>query len=116
MKEYDRDIFEHILNEMRLNMEETKEFWGRYFGEYCEATISDDRYNSFNTRSSVETLEFRLLKFINAKQYIRACDFCIWVTRYINYHIKKESFNSVSAKKVGSYILKKYKEVLQQHV
>lgn len=111
--EYEHEIFEPILKEMKLNKKATTKFWGRFFNGYCESQIRHSRYNAFNTRSSVETLEFRLLKFKNAKQYIRAADFCIDTTRYINYHIKKENFNSEQAKKVGQVILKKYKEVIQ---
>lgn len=116
IKEYEREIFKPILQEMHLNREKTKKFWGRYFGHYCDFRITNCRFNAFNTRSSVETLEFRLLKFKNAKQYIKACDFCIWMTRYINYHIRKENFDSIEARKVGEYILKKYREVLNQNV
>ena len=63
--------------------------------------------------SSVETLEFRLLKFKNSKQYIRASDFCIDTTKYINYHIAKGKFDSNKAKKIGKIILKKYMEVTE---
>ena len=72
-----------------------------------------NRYNSFNTVSSVNTLEFRLLKFINAEQYIRACDFCIDTTRYINNFIGKEDFDTEKAKEIGNNIAKKYKEVIK---
>lgn len=95
-------------------MKITKKFWGRYFNGYCQGEIQNNtRYNSFNTLSSVETLEFRLLKFKNSKQYIKAADFCIDTTRYINHNMKKDNFNQENAKKLGEIILKKYKEVLQ---
>lgn len=112
--QYKRELFQPILNEMVANREKTEKFWGRYFGHYCHAGINDyDRYNSFNTISSVSTLEFRLLKFRNAEQYIRACDFCIDTTRYINNLIGAEDFNSEKAKKIGEIIAKKYKEVTE---
>lgn len=114
IRKYQFDIFGPILEEMRNNEKTTKKFWGRYFNHYCMGRIEvHERYNAFNTLSSVETLEFRLLKFINSKQYIRAADFCIDTTRYINHHIKKENFNEEYAKKIGKTILKKYKEVTQ---
>ena len=72
-----------------------------------------NRYNSFNTRSSVQTLEFRLLKFKTANQYIRACDFCIDITQYINHFICKSGFNKEQAEKIGKNIAKKYKEVIK---
>lgn len=113
---FEREIFNPILQEMVRNEKITKKFWGRYFNSYCKASITDSRYNAFNTRSSVETLEFRLLKFKNAKQYIKAADFCIDTTRYINYHVRKENFDSAQAQKLGQIILKKYKEVSGSNV
>lgn len=111
---YEHEIFEPILTELRNNRQKTERFWGRYFNEYCLETIHHgNRRNSFNTMSSVETLEFRLLKFVNSNQYIRAADFCIDTTRYINYHIQREDFDYIDAKKLGQTILNKYKEVTQ---
>ena len=111
---YKRELFIPILEEMKSNKEKTIKFWGRYFNHYCKSEIRDyDRYNAFNTVSSVSTLEFRLLKFINAEQYIRACDFCIDTTNYINKLIEKEDFNEEQAKKMGTVIAKKYREVIQ---
>ena len=112
MDVFRNELFSPILNEMINNQETTIKFWGRYFTSYCRAEIRDCRYNSFNTQSSVETLEFRLLKFINAEQYIRACDFCIDITKYINNFIGREDFNSDKAKILGEKILQKYKEVI----
>ena len=114
IRQYQYQIFGPILDEMRANEKVTKKFWGRYFNSYCMGNIRENtRYNAFNTHSSVETLEFRLLKFKNSKQYIRATDFCIDTTRYINYHIKKEDFDIEEARKLGQTILNKYKEVTQ---
>ncbi len=110
---FEHEIFGPILEEIRNDEKTTKKFWGRYFNHYCQSQIGCSRYNTFNTRSSVETLEFRLLKFKNSKQYIKAADFCIDTTRYINYHIRKEDFDSVQALKLGQTILKKYKEVIR---
>ena len=114
MEKYKNELFQPILNEMKSNREQTIKFWGRYFGYYCEATLQDRyRYNAFNTVSSVQTLEFRLLKFRNAEQYIRACDFCIDTTKYINAFIGREGFDSEQAKKIGNIIAQKYKEVVK---
>lgn len=111
---YKRELFQPVLDEMTANREKTEKFWGRYFGHYCHSEIRDyDRYNSFNTISSVETLEFRLLKFVNAEQYIRACDFCIDTTRYINNLIGSEDFSHEEAIKIGEIIASKYKEVTE---
>ena len=111
IKEYEKELFQPILDEMVQKPENTIKFWGRNFNNYCQSTIICGRYNTFNTRSSVETLEFRLLKFINAQQYIKACDFCIDTTKYINYFIGKDNFDREKAKKIGNIILNKYKEV-----
>ena len=114
MNKYKRELFQPILNEMKNDKRKTIKFWGRYFGRYCLGEICEyNRYNSFNTFSSVETLEFRLLKFINAEQYIRACDFCIDTTRYINSFIGNEDFNEENAKEIGENIAKKYREVIK---
>ena len=89
IRKYQFDIFEPILEEMRNNEKQTKKFWGRFFNHYCMGRIEVH------------------------EQYIRAADFCIDTTRYINHHIKKENFNEEDAKKIGKTILKKYKEVTQ---
>ena len=113
---YENELFTPILNEMKNNRQETINFWGRFFNSYCGAAISKNRYNCFNTRSSVQTLEFRLLKFVNAEQYIRACDFCIDTTKYINNLIGQNNFNGIQAKKMGEVIANKYKEVINKNV
>ncbi len=113
---YEHEFFTPILKEMKENKQETIKFWGRYFNSYCDSAIYCSRYNTFNTRSSVETLEFRLLKFINAEQYIRACDFCIDTTKYINTFIGQSGFNKEQAEKMGEIIAKKYKEVINKCV
>lgn len=114
MDEYKKELFNPMLKVMKENPTKTKRFWGRFFGRYCQAELSNyNRYNAINTISSVETLEFRLLKFRNAKQYIRACDFCIDTTKYINNFIGREDFNSVKAKKIGEIIAKRYEEVVK---
>lgn len=114
MDRYKRQLFKPILKVMQEDEDKTKKFWGRYFGHYCHSNIRDfDRYNAFNTISSVNTLEFRLLKFVNANQYIRASDFCIDTTRFINNNIKAGDFDEEKAKKVGQIIAKKYREVIK---
>ncbi len=113
MKDFEKELFGPILNVMKNDERGTRKFWGRFFNHYCTSNIFESRYNSFNTRSSVETLEFRLLKFKNAEQYIRACDFCIDTTRYINTFIGRNDFNVQDAIKLGETIAKKYKEVIQ---
>ena len=111
---FEREIFQPILNEMSSDRQKTIKFWGRDFGEYCHLNIGETRYNSFNTRSSVETLEFRLLKFKNAEQYIKAADFCIEITRYLNRMIGKiENFGVNEATMLGQEIVKKYKEAIK---
>ena len=107
-------IFGPLLEEMVKHKDITSKFWGRYFSHYCERYIEgNDRYCAINVWSSVETLEFRILKFIDAKQYIRAADFCIDTTKYINYCISKTNFNEKEAGKLGLNILEKYKEVIK---
>lgn len=113
MMEYEKELFKPILNEMTNDRQKTIKFWGRDFNSYCTNEIRNSRYNAFNTRSSVETLEFRLLKFKNAEQYIRAADFCIDTTRYINNFIGDENFNAEKAKEIGNIVAEKYKEVIR---
>lgn len=113
IKKYEHEIFGPILDVMIDNKDKTIKFWGRNFNSYCLREIQNSRYNAFNTRSSVNTLEFRLLKFINSEQYIRACDFCIDTTRYINHFIGREDFDKEKAIKIGKNIASKYKEVIQ---
>lgn len=110
---YKHEIFSPILEEMQNDERKTKKFWGRYFNHYCYHEIQSGRYNAFNTMSSVETLEFRLLKFKNAEQYIRASDFCIDITKLINNFIAKGEFNHDKALILGRIIADKYKEVIQ---
>ena len=112
-REYERELFKPIIKVMLENEDKTVKFWGRNFNGYCHAEISNTRYNSFNTRSSVDTLEFRLLKFINAEQYIRACDFCIEMTRFLNHSVIDGGLNSEKAKNIGETVANKYKEVIQ---
>lgn len=109
---YREEIFKPLLEEMENNIAKTRKFWGRYFSHYCERYIRNhDRFCAINVWSSVETIEYRLLKFKNAKQYIKVADFCIDTTKYINFCISKGDFNCEKAKKLGLNILKKYKEV-----
>lgn len=116
IREFENELFKPILNEMKEHEGETINFWGRYFNHYCQGTINNSRYNAFNTRSSVRTLEFRLLKFVSSKQYIKAADFCIDTTKFINNSIKNNGINQEKAKKIGNIILKKYKEVIKEDV
>lgn len=113
LETYKRELFGPILEVMKNNREQTIKFWGRFFNSYCRSSIGNDRYNSFNTQSSVETLEFRLLKFINAEQYIRASDFCINTTKYLNDTIKNNDINHERALEIGKVICNKYKEVVK---
>ena len=112
LEQYKYEIFSPILEEMKNNERKTKKFWGRYFNHYCNYEIENGRYNAFNTRSSVETLEFRLLKFKSAEQYIKASDFCIDITKLINIFIAREELNHEKALNLGKIIADKYKEVI----
>lgn len=112
--EFQKELFSPILEIMKSEEDKTEKFWGRFFNSYCCSTISDySRYNSFNTLSSVQTLEFRLLRFKTSEQYIRACDFCIDITQYINHFICKSEFNKEQAEKIGKIIAERYKEVIK---
>ena len=114
LQRYQHELFQPILNVMTSDREKTKKFWGRYFGGYCESDINDfSRYNAFNTFSSVQTLEYRLLKFRNAEQYIRAADFCIDITKFLNTNINPETINEQKARRLGNVIAKKYREVIK---
>src|SRR5574344_2527902 len=41
MEEYENELFQPILNEMKANTEKTIKFWGRNFTSYCRGEIQD---------------------------------------------------------------------------
>jgi len=63
-------ILSPVLAYMACNPRETVDVWGRFFNHFCSMRYEQDsRYNVFNVDTSYQTLEFRLCKFRNGKQY-----------------------------------------------
>lgn len=64
-------LFVPLANEMRNNPQKTKKLFGRNFTEYArnidENTNPNNRYNFINVTNN-SNIEFRLNKFVNAKQ------------------------------------------------
>src|SRR6266568_2689570 len=70
------DVFRPLVDEMYANDRETIEIWGRRTNHWADFSSPNDRYNWVNFKSNFETLEFRLCKFQNAKQYRNLVLFC----------------------------------------
>lgn len=79
-------IFGDLTDRLCSNIEETEEFWGRFFNNYASSELdSGDRYSWVNTATSTETtIEFRVPVFWNWKQYYRMASFCIDVVRTLD--------------------------------
>jgi len=70
------DVFGPLVDEMTSNRRQAIKVWGRSPNHWADFTSIHDRYNWINFRSNFETLEFRLCKFQNAKQYRNLVLFC----------------------------------------
>lgn len=72
LQEYWKKLFLSSESYMKFHEEIVVDFFGRYFDGYCTSIFDDDgitRYNWISCCSSAPTIELRLPKFINAKQY-----------------------------------------------
>lgn len=65
-------LFTPLCNAMKANPEKTTAMFGRYFSNWAKTVHADsycgDRYNFINVTND-SNIEFRLNKFVNAKQY-----------------------------------------------
>lgn len=124
-----RNIFGGMYKLMLENPQKTEEFFGRNFTKYAKKEQKEDiedalaKYgvNSYQYRDAQYTdknskyrwinfnasnnIEFRINKFVNAKQYHKLCMFEIEITKYIvqnidNPKVKYEKMSKVLANKL----------------
>lgn len=72
IKHHIDEFFGLVLEHMEDDLEETEEFWGRGFNQYARAGFSNEvgRYAWLNSDTGGKpTIEFRLPRFKNARQY-----------------------------------------------
>lgn len=78
IRRFYHSIFLPLCNHMESNRQQTIDFWGRDFTYYASpitaSTSSTDHCNFINLQHSY-TIEFRLAKFQNAKQYMNIAKF-----------------------------------------
>lgn len=79
IRRFYHSLFLPLSNEMRQNPELVEKLFGRGFGEWCmpisEYTDATAHTNFVNTQHTY-SLEFRIVKFVNAAQYMQAVKFC----------------------------------------
>lgn len=79
-------LFVPLCEEMQAHAETTEKFWGRYFTYYASPitrhSMSQAHENFINVQHDY-TIEFRLAKFQNAKQYMQVVKFCRDITNAI---------------------------------
>lgn len=82
MKRFYHELFLDLCKAMEKDYEKTEKLFGRYFGNWArkikETTYCNEHTNFINMQHDY-TVEFRLCKFINAKQYMT----CVWFCRNI---------------------------------
>ena len=110
----DGNCFAEVLERMEDRPEETKLIWGRNFNRWCKKQAeygdSDDRYVAFNLVSHHDTLEFRLPRFLNARQYKNVVQMC----RKMTYHIEK--YYEQPGRRNVSVIQNTLMDVYEKHV
>ena len=104
------DIFGPLTEEMLADRRTTIAFWGRFFTGYANH-YRNGRYTWINPDSRHKTLEYRLLKYRNKKQYLAASRFCFWVTDQLDKAITADGLGRKQRQQLADTILSKYKEV-----
>lgn len=104
-----KDIFGPLTEEMVADRRTTTTFWGRFFTGYADH-CRNGRYTWVNPYSRHKTLEYRLLKYRNKKQYLAASRFCFWVTDQLNKAAATEGLGKKQRQRLADTILSKYKE------
>lgn len=104
-----KDIFGPLTEEMLANRRTTITFWGRFFNEYADHH-RNGRYTWVNPYSRHKTLEYRLLKYRNKKQYLAASRFCFWVTDQLDQAITAEGLEKKQRQQLADSIVAQYKE------
>lgn len=86
IRRFYHSLFVKLSDEMRRCPRETVALFGRNFTYYADSineySTPTDHTNFINTQHSY-TLEFRLVKFISAKQYMQAVKFCAAATEAV---------------------------------
>lgn len=109
----DAEVFRPLVRYMRQHQDSTYNFWGRYFGSYCTSDIdTGSRYQAFSLNSHYDTIEYRLPRFLNAKQYLGVIRFCRQITKLLTDTYIYTPEHLIDASKIGDKILTLYKEAL----
>lgn len=105
IRKYAENLFSPMENLMKANPYRVAEFFGRNFTHYA-SPIDYDYYSShcnWINLSKDTDIEFRLNKFITAKQYLKCVAFEYEILKYIVQGRKK----GIKSKKMGEQIAKK---------
>ena len=86
IRRFYHSLFVGLSDEMRAHPAETEALFGRDFGEWAQPIDKDseptEHRNFINTQHSY-SLEFRIVKFANYEQYVKAVHFCKDVTEAV---------------------------------
>ena len=120
---YYKSIFGDMQKIMEENHDKTEKFFGRYFTDYAPKfdSFSHQHVNEYNERycwvnlTNSTNIEFRLNKFVSAKQYTSLCMFEIWCVKTIMANFA-EKYNTTTdkktlAKKTGAKLAKKLAKI-----
>ena len=110
IKRFYHSLFIPLCEEMQANADKTAALFGRYFGGWAREIYSGidptDHRNFINTEHD-ETLEYRICKFNNAKQYMQAVkcckDFTLCVIENFIKHFDDEDFDKTRYATITDY-------------
>lgn len=128
-------LFMPLQSAIDENENKSKQFWGRSFEYWCGrvsyCTDADEHRNFINMQHS-KTLEFRMAKFKNAKQYMQVVHFCKWIyvtiqnnfiSKFDNYQSSEKlqskypserDYRKALAQRTGEKIAKKYRKIIAE--
>lgn len=122
---YFQSIFTEIQSVMVQNPEKTERFFGRYFCSFAPRFYEnthmrvgehDDRYCWVNCTNNTN-IEFRLNKFVSAKQMLECIKFEQWIVSTIisnftsKYHTCEPSKRKALAQKTGAKLARKLSKI-----
>lgn len=117
LREHISDIvFHRLLEHCRHHTRETVAFWGRTFNGFCEGDTTSGRYCAFSLCSHYPTLEWRLPRYRQFKQYLRVIQFCRRATKLISEQYALLPSDKVDADKLGQQVLNLYLLALKEEV
>jgi len=79
IRRFYHSLFVALSDEMQANPEKVRKLFGRDFGHWARPinnNVSPTEHTNFINTQHDNTLEFRIVKFENAKQYMAAVKFC----------------------------------------